>query len=282
MGQFWGISAAAAAAAAALAGPALAEPSVEIKYAAARVVVIPEARSDVKVQIVSTSASLPLMVRNEGEKVVVDGDLRRRVHGCSTMFGKPTVHVLGLGQVAYDDLPQIVVRTPMDVRIEAGGAVFGSIARAEAVRLSNAGCGDWTIGNVKGALHISEAGSGDVRAGTAGELHVHVAGSGDIMAHEVSGAMEVDIAGAGDVSATSVNGPLKAQVAGSGDVKVNGGHASEMIVRIAGSGDIRFGGVADSLNVTIAGSGDVSVAKVNGPVRKTVFGSGGVSVAQAD
>jgi hypothetical protein len=271
-----------AAAAVALAGPALAEPSAEIRYAAARVVVIPEARSDVKVQVTVTNASLPLTVTTEGDRVIVDGGLRRRVRGCTTMFGKPTVHVAGLGQVAYDNLPQVVIRTPMTARVIAGGAVFGSIARADEVRLTNAGCGDWTIANIKGLLHIDEAGSGDVRAGTAGELRVRVAGSGDILAREIGGPIEVDVAGSGDVIAASVSGPLKAQVMGSGDVRVNAGHATEMVVRIAGSGDIRFAGVADSLSVTIAGSGDVSVDKVNGSVRKTVMGSGGVSIGESD
>ncbi len=275
MRHLWGLSALAAAA---LAGPALADPSIEIRYAAARVTVIPEARSDVKVQVVSTNASLPLTVTTEGDKVVVDGGLHRRVNGCSTMFGKPAIHITGLGQVSYDNLPQIVVRTPLDVRVEAGGAVFGMISRTDAVHLTNAGCGDWTVGNVKGLLHIDDAGSGDVRAGNAGELRVRVAGSGDINAGAISGPLSVDIAGAGDVTAASVSGAVKAQVAGSGDVKIGSGHATDMIVRIAGSGDIHFGGTADSLSVTIAGSGDVSVTKVNGAIHKAVFGSGGVSV----
>ncbi len=268
------------AAAAAIAGPALAAPSVEIKDAALRVVVIPEARSDVKVQVLSTNSALPIYVRQIGDRVVVHGGLRHRFDGCSIMFGKPTVHVRGLGQVSYDNLPQIVVRTPMDVHVGAGEAVFGSISRAESVSLANAGCGDWTIGNVRGELRISEAGSGDVRAGAMGALLVRVAGSGDVFTRDIAGPADLDMAGAGDVTVGSISGPLHAKIAGSGDIKINGGHASEMTVRIAGSGDVRFGGVADSLTATIAGSGDVNVAKVTGPVRKTIFGSGDVNVGQ--
>ncbi|MEI9964942.1 MAG: hypothetical protein WDM92_09745 [Caulobacteraceae bacterium] len=92
------------------------------------------------------------------------------------------MHVRGLQDVAYDDLPQIVVRTPMDAHVEAGPAVFGSIGRADSVELSNAGCGDWTVANVGGALKINTAGSGDTHAGDAGSLVVHVAGSGDVSA----------------------------------------------------------------------------------------------------
>ena len=275
MGHLWAIGAAAAAT---LAGPALAAPSVEIRDAAARVVVIPEARSDVKVEIVNTNASLPLYVREDGGRVIVDGHLRRRIGGCSTMFGKPTVQVRGLGQVAYDNLPQIVVRTPMDARVFAGGAVFGALGRADSVELSNAGCGDWTLANVKGLLKINEAGSGDARVGNAGELVVRVAGSGDIYAKEIAGPMTSDVAGSGDVTAESVSGPVHATIMGSGDVKVRDGHATELVVRIMGSGDVRFGGVADSLNAFIAGSGDVDVGKVTGQVKKMVAGSGDVNV----
>ena len=260
------------------AGGALADPAIEIRDAAVRVTVIPETRTDVKVQMVTTNAALPLTVRNEFDHVIVDGRLRHRVGGCSTMFGKIMVRIRGVGMVPYDSLPQIVVRTPMDVHLGASKAVFGSIARADSVNLSNAGCGDWTLANVKGRLAINDAGSGDVRGGAAGELVVHVAGSGDVMLRQIQGGANIDIAGSGDVNATSLNGPLHASIAGSGDVKVDGGHATDLVAHIAGSGDVRFGGVAESVNATIAGSGDVDVAQATGPVRKAAFGSGSVNI----
>lgn len=271
------ICAAAAAAVLGVAGAACAAPSVEIREAAVRVVVIPEDRSDVKVELLTASQALPLTIHNEGDKVVVSGGLRRRIAGCSAMFGKTTVQVRGLGQVSFDNLPQIVVRAPMDARVGAWGAVFGSVGRTDSLELSNAGCGDWTVANVKGVLRINQAGSGDTRAGSAGQLVVHVAGSGDVIAREVNGPTTVDIAGSGDVTTDSVSGSLKANIAGSGDVKVGQGHATDMVVHVAGSGDVRFGGVADSLTASVAGSGDVSVAKVTGPVKKSIMGSGDVS-----
>ncbi len=261
-----------------LAGPALAAPSVEIKDAAARVTVIPEARNDVKVQLVAASRTLPLFVRVKGDRVVVDGKLRHRFIGCSAMFGRPMIRVRGLGETAYDDLPQIVVHTPLDVRLGASGAVFGSIGRARSVELSNQGCGDWTVANVEGPLKINEAGSGGVRAGKAGELVVHVAGSGDIAAHEVSGPAVADIAGSGDVTIASISGDLRANVAGSGDVRIAGGRAPNVVAHLAGSGGVDFQGVAGDVKASIAGSGDVNVAKATGSVKKSVLGSGDVKV----
>ncbi len=249
-----------------------------MKNAAVRVVVIPEVRSDVKVEVITANAALPLSVRQVGERVVVDGGLRRRLGECTPIFGRTTVRVRGLGQVSYENLPQIVARVPMDARVAVGGAVFGSIGRAESVELSNAGCGDWTLANVRGTLRINEAGSGDARAGNVGKLVVRVAGSGDVTAKNVAGPAEIEIAGSGDVTAQSVSGLLHANVLGSGDVKIAEGRATEMVVRVAGSGDVSFGGVAERLDASVAGSGDVEVRKVTGAVRKAVMGSGDVSV----
>ena len=260
------------------AGAAVAGPAIEIRDAAVRVTVIPEARQDVKVQLVTTNAALPLTVRSELDHVIVDGRLRHRMGGCRTMFGKTVVHVRGVGQVPLDNLPQIVVRTPMDVHVGASSAVFGNVGRSDSLVLSNAGCGDWTVANVKGRLEINDAGSGDIHAGAAGELAAHVAGSGDIQMRQIQGAASIDVAGSGDVTATSLSGPLRTNVMGSGDIRIDGGHARDMVVNIAGSGDVRFGGVADSLNASVAGSGDIDVGKVTGAVHKVSFGSGDINI----
>lgn len=272
------IGAAGAAAFLAAAGAAAAEPSFEIRHAAARVVVIPENRSDIKVEIVSSNAALPLELERRGDDVVLEGDLRRRISSCKVMFGKTTVHVRGHGEVTLEDLPQVVVRTPMKARVGASGAVFGSVGRSEALELSNAGCGDWTVANVKGQLRVNQAGSGDTRVGRSGSFAGRIAGSGSVMAKEVDGPASIDIAGSGDVVVASVSGPLRANIAGSGDIRIDGGEASEVTVRIAGSGDVRFAGTAGDVHASVAGSGDVAVGKVTGQVTKSIIGSGDVTV----
>jgi hypothetical protein len=267
------------AAAAALAGGTAHAASVEVKDAVARVTVIPENRSDVKVEIVNPNPRLPLSVRTLGGRTIVDGDLRRnKIRDCHGSGERVSVHVAGLGEVAWRDMPQIVIRTPRDVDIDTGGAVFGTIGRAANVDLGNAGCGDWTVANVEGRLRVSQAGSGDTRTGSAGEAKLRVAGSGNVSAADVRGRLDVDVAGSGDVTVASMSGPLDVHVAGSGDVRVGGGHATEMSVSVAGSGDVNFGGVAETLKARIAGSGDVRARQVRGQVSKTVMGSGGVTI----
>ncbi|HWW25514.1 MAG TPA: DUF2807 domain-containing protein [Caulobacter sp.] len=270
-----------AAAALGFAGTAAADPSVKIKDAVARVVVVPEARGDVKVEFLTTNKSLPLDIRRDGSDVTVDGGLRRnRINGCNTVMGKTVVHVRGVGDVKWEDIPQIVVRVPMDAEVAAAGAVFGSVGRTDHLELSNAGCGDWTVANVKGRFELNQAGSGDTKAGSAASAEINIAGSGDVKTQEIGGDLEVNIAGSGGVTTASVNGKLEANIAGSGDVTVNGGRSRSVEVSIMGSGDVDFGGEADAVEAHIAGSGDVRIAKVNGPIQKSVAGSGQVIVGR--
>lgn len=271
-----------AATAALLGATAAQAASVEIKDAAARVVVIPEDRSDVKVEFLTTSPGLPLTVRTEGDKTIVDGDLRRNaIHNCRTFNGQTSVTVRGK-TFGWDALPQVVVRVPMDARVAGGGAVFGSIGRTNSLTLSNAGCGDWTVGNVAGELNINQAGSGDTTVGEAGKTSINIAGSGDVATAAISGGLSVNIAGSGDVSAAAVTGPVAANILGSGDVDVRGGRVGEVSVSIAGSGDVVIMAPAESVSAKIAGSGDVRVTSVSGGVSKKVAGSGEVIVGPID
>lgn len=251
---------------------------VEIKDAVARVTVIPEARSDIKVEFLTTNPQLPLEIRTMGGKTIIDGDLDRKIRNCNSEGGQVSVRVGGVGTVRYEDMPQVVIRTPKDAQVEAGGAVFGTVGKSASLELSNAGCGDWTVANVEGRLKLNQAGSGDSRVGSAGQATLRVAGSGDIKTKDIRGALDIDIAGSGDVWSASVSGPLDVKIAGSGGVTVAGGRADAMTVSVAGSGDVSFSGTAQTLKARIAGSGDVHVKSVKGEVSKSIVGSGGVTI----
>ena len=254
-----------------------ASPRVEIKDAVARVTVIPEARADIKVEFLTTNPSLPMQVRAQGDKVIVDGDLDHKIRSCDGSGSNATVRVDGK-TIRYADMPQVVIRTPKAVNIEAGGAVFGAIGKSDSLELSNAGCGDWTVANVVGEMQLNQAGSGDTQTGSAGSAKVRVAGSGDVKTQNIAGPLDVNIAGSGDIWTASVNGVLDVKIAGSGDVKVAGGQGGAMTVSVAGSGGVDFGGAADSLKARIAGSGDVRVKAVKGEVSKAIVGSGAVTI----
>ena len=267
--------------------------SLLIDNAAARVVVIPEARSDIAVTVTRGSAQLPeLQVRRRGNSVEIDGGLKRRIRNCGTQgvgvvrdtgdAVRPDaqwgVEINGVGRVRGSDLPLITARVPMSVSISASGAVLGSVGRSQRLDLSNAGCGDWTVANVAGPMKLSIAGSGDIMAGSARSAQVSLAGSGDVRLANVSEGLEASIAGSGDIRAGSVGGRVNASIAGSGDVVIEAGRVSDVDASIAGSGDIRIEAVAQSLDASIMGSGDVRVAQVIGPVDHSIMGSGSVTV----
>ena len=233
---------------------------------------------------------MPLKVRREGDRTIVDGDLyghRRHWLGlwfgrwgpwCDRRSGQIRIHLGHRRWTSVENLPEVVVRAPMDARVSASGAVFGSVGRSDSLTLSNAGCGDWTVANVKGALEVNDVGSGEVRAGAVGALTVRSAGSGDVSARSAAGPVEVRISGSSDASIGQVNGSLDVAISGSGNVRVAGGDVLTMIVRISGSGGVDFGGPAHSVDASISGSGNVRVGKALGPVRQHVSGSGSVEI----
>jgi hypothetical protein len=260
-----------------------AAPSIEFRNIIARVVIIPEDRQDISVVILKDEARRPLKVRQwPGGRVVVDGGFMSGLFGgitnCSMRSGQPVVTVMGVGEFSYDDMAQVVVRTPRDIKVVGGGAVFGFVGGTDSLDLTSAGCGDWTVGNVRGQLQVTDAGSGNVHVGTAGQAHLQVAGSGDMTTRAIAGGVDVDVGGSGEVKVEQVSGPVRIRVGGSGDVEIAGGHAPSLDVLVAGSGDVVFKGVADSFEGTVAGSGNVSVAKVTGPVKRSIAGSGDIDI----
>jgi hypothetical protein len=272
------------------AAPAAAkEPEVRVRHAAARMVVIVEDRADVAVEIEHGTLGLPAVtVTRVGDEVRIDGNLgRNAIRNCrsgpadASQPGQgATVEVRDHGRVDLSAAPLIVVRTPatVDVSVENGAAVFGSVGRgATSVSLGNTGCGDWTVANVDGPLNLSIAGSGSIRTGTSSSLSASIAGSGDVAAGATND-LTASIAGSGDVVAASVRGSVEANIAGSGNVAVRSGNVGAVEANIVGSGDISIAGRAASVEANVMGSGDIRVAGVDGAVSTHAMGSGRVRI----
>jgi hypothetical protein len=236
----------------------------------------------VSIFILHSNPRLPMRVRTLGGRVVVTGDVNRRVRGCQGAregaAGGGGVDLWGRGRIPYAALPYLVVRTPMDVHVSVGDAVYGVIGRSVSVDFTNQGCGDWIIANVRSRLRLDQAGAGYTRAGTAGGGDLSVAGSGRVSTRALSGPLTAVSSGSGNIDVAAVSGSVDVRVAGTGDVDIAGGHASHMEVSIAGSGDVRMRGQAQSLTASVTGSGDVEVARVTGPVIRRVFGPGEVRI----
>lgn len=277
---------------AAAASPAAAETfdarRVELKDAVARVVVIVEDRSDVSIEVEPGRAALPaLQLRREGNKVVLDGGLRRDIRNCRSgpaYARQPgegaSVEVRNRGRIDMNDASLVVIRAPRDVQVDGGGAVFGSVGPgARSLELNAAGCGDWTVANVGGRMQLQIGGSGTVRAGTSSRLDVKIGGSGDVVAG-ATGDLEANIDGSGSIVVARAEGDADLAIGGSGDITVRGGRARNLSVAIAGSGDIDFRGEADQVDAAIVGSGDVRVSRVRGEVSRAVMGSGSVIIGR--
>ena len=299
----------------AAAGTVQAAPSVAIERAAVRVTVIPEARSDVTVQLIRANARLPIYIKHRGDQVVVYGDLDRWFFGCS--IDGEDVHVFPRGHYRAAELPEVVIRTPMDSVVWASGASIGSVARSHSLALGVGGCGDWTVANVEGQLSLGNSGSGRVRTGSAGSADVSVSGSGetrlgpvanrlraslsgsgvlsvgrsgseavsisgsgDMTSGPVASGLRASISGSGNLDVARLDGPFEAGVSGVGHIRASQGEVSTMEVHISGSGDVAFGGVAQSLEASVSGSGNVSAKKVTGEVTKHVSGSGQVEAGR--
>jgi hypothetical protein len=258
------------------AGNASAHTGVELKNIAARVVVLPENRADVDLKVVYGKARVPvIMVSTKGDTLVADGKLKNRHLNCKA----GGVDIGGLGMVAGGDLPTVYIKVPMDARVSAGGATYGTVGASHSLEFSEGGCGNWQLASVSGGAQVNIGGSGDVSLAGSADAEVNIGGSGNFTAASVS-ALEANIGGNGDIVADKVNGPVSVNIGGSGNVKLNNGVASKLEVNIAGSGDVRFGGEAKSLEVKIVGSGDVRVKTVSGNISKSVMGSGNVIVGQ--
>jgi len=259
--------------------------SLEIKNAAANVVIIPEARSDVSVEVIGGDKRLSLKQTQLAGRVVLDGGIH--TVQCTSRVklvindGSPNrFWASGIGSFNRSSLPKIIAHVPLDADISASGAVFGSIGRSQGLSLQHTGCGDWMVANVEGALNLSQAGSGDTQIGTVGSAKVEIAGSGDVSLVSAAKGLRIEIAGSGDVAAQRIDGPLKIEVAGSGNVDIQGGVVSGLDVSVAGSGNVHFGGTAASGDLNIAGSGDISVHKITGAVSRAIMGSGDISIGE--
>lgn len=251
---------------------------VDVRYAAAMVVVTPEDRADISVEI-ANPGQLPMpTVEVDGNEVTINGHLRGRIGDCQDGGG---ARVRGYGEFNGDQLPRITIRTPRNVHYSAGGAVSTQIGSANQVNASFSGCADSTIGDVAGTLDLDVAGSGDVRTGTAQVLNVDIAGNSEVTTGAISQSANIEIAGSGEVTIASLTGSLESEGAGSGNLTIQAGAITNARLEMAGSGEANIAATVQNLEVEIVGSGDVDVTAAVVNVDADIAGSGSVTVKSA-
>ena len=132
--------------------------TVEIRDAVARVTVIPEDRSDVKVEFLTTNRDLPLTVRMMGADAIIDGGFDHRITGCHPRHENSAASVRGLGRIKYEEVPQVVVCTPRVVVVRANGV-------ADSLDAAFSGLGKIHVRQVTGSVSRSVTGGGHVTIG---------------------------------------------------------------------------------------------------------------------
>jgi hypothetical protein len=188
------------------------------------------------------------------------------------------VRVRSVGSVSWDEMPQVVVRTPRAVNLSASGAVSGGIGRSGSLDLRNSGCNHWTIADVAGAVTLQESGAGSVLMGASDRLDVRLSGAGKVHATRVRQEALAQLSGAGEIRVDDVNGTLDARVSGVGQVKVEGGKARNVRAAVSGLGGVSFDGTTESLDASISGLGGIRVKEVTGRVSKSVSGGGSIRI----
>lgn len=249
---------------------------LRIKGAAVTVVIVPEDRADFLIEIDNSAGRAPMpAVSIDGERVIIDGQVRGRIGNCS----ETSVDLRGYGDIALAELPRITIRAPRSFGLDRSGAGTTEIGATQSLDLEVSGCSTATVGDVAGELSVDLAGSGRINAGAVGSLDADVAGSGDIAVGAVAAGANIDIAGSGAVTLASLNGDFSTDGAGSGSVTIQGGTITMASVDLAGSGDITIGASVQTLDVNIVGSGDVDVTGTVGDIDAEIAGSGNVTAA---
>ncbi len=252
---------------------------VQLKDVAAIVQVTPENRTDVAVSIVNPGPLPAPNVRVSGDRLVVDGGLRRQIRSCrgGQDFSVATARQ---GRIEGAHLTQIQVRVPQHAVVAAGGAVRLRVGPSQSASLRIEGCGDTDIERVADEIELAVSGSADARVYDAGQATIAVAGAGDVTLGAVREGLTASIAGAGDLVAAHVDGPTNISIQGAGDVTIRDGRATTLSVVIVGAGDFTHAGSADRLDAVILGGADVRVHRVDGPVSRRILGGGDVVVGR--
>ena len=207
-------------------------------------------------------------------------DRDRQIRNCNGGGEKARVRVRDVGEVTYDEMPQVVIHTPRAVQLWADGAVQGSIGRSASLEMHNSGCSAWTIADVAGDATLHESGAGSVRMGASNRLDIDLSGASSVHATKVRQGLDAHLSGAGGVRVDDLSGVMEARVSGVGQIKIADGRASTVRASISGLGGVEFGGVADNLDASISGLGGVRVREVTGSVRKSISGGGSVTIGK--
>lgn len=247
--------------AAALAGQATAAELV-FRDAVARVVVIPEARSDIQVEVQQGRNGAPaVQVSRSADSVTVYGDSRTRQCN-SDGDGGGWVKLRGGPRIDMDDAAVVTIRAPLSLRISGGGPVWGQVGRTENLSIDQTGCASWTIANVAGTLETELTNGASVRGGTAGTARLGATNGGAVRIVQ-AGKLDARATNGGAVKAGAVSGEVNANASGGGVVSIEGGATRVLTGNAHGGAVIKHGGRVGELSIAANGGSSIKVAQAS-------------------
>lgn len=160
-------------------------------------------------------------------------------------------------EVRYNNL---VVKVKDGFNLKSSQTIVVTVPYENIETVSLAGSGDIeNTGTIKSnEFEVSLSGSGDINLNVSAQyIESSIAGSGDIELKGTTTDLTTNIAGSGDFDGKALkSNNVTAKISGSGSANVvcNG----ELIVRISGSGDVKYSGKPTNKDTKVSGSGSVS------------------------
>ena len=244
---------------------------LDIRNAALRVVVIPEARSDVSVTVVKANPRLPLQRLHR--RVRAD-HRRRRLRARLGPLRRPADQLRRGGRQPLD---QRLGRRPLHLRRAARGR--GAHAAGRPRRRSAAACsapsrppsasiwspaaaasGSWPTSRT--SWPFATAARRGFAPGPPPKWRLDATGSGGIWTGAAARALDARCQRIGRDQRPAGVGPGAAQATGSGSIRIAGGQSDAFKAHVSGSGGVAFLGRADSVQSGLSGSGAVEVGAV--------------------
>jgi len=248
--------------------------SIRLRHVAARVVVTPEDRADVSIEIDNPGgAPMPLATLENG-RLTVNGQLRGRIGECTD----EGVELRGYGFTPYERMPLITIRAPRQLDLTFTGAGRAEIGPSSELDLDVNGCAAADVGEVSGDMEVAVNGSGQVVVAGGQEANLDLNGSGRLRVENVRAGAEAEVNGSGGITIANLTGSLTLDNRGSGSLEVLAGAVTNADIELFGSGQVTVAAPTERLVVQIFGSGDVDVPAAVGALEAEIFGSGDVSV----
>ena len=254
-------------------------PGVDLEDIAARLIVIPEDRSDYIIEITQSSMLPEPTITREGARLFVNGGIPLRQNPCEAPFNdRNPVNLPGYGSVTVSDVPVVTIRAPRDANITTDGAVFAAIAPTRRGKIEAHGCGDVAIAAATEFLDVSSFGFGNVAVeNMTAPVKAFLVGLGD-MSFGNLGDADLNQVGVGDINAGDIDGNLTALLHGAGKIKaqnVTGGTT----LSLSGADNFEIAEIVGPLEMDISGSGNINIGEVNSPTASlTASGSGNADI----